>query len=197
MQSASKASPSSFTPMIKIVDNFFDINYAQYLNRLATSRTDLNHSTFSGYESIDFLQLELPDDVISKHFPELHAYKLVRSWGFIYESGSQGVPPHADPADLNLNIWLTPNECIDDASMNGLKIWTLRRPEDWSFSSYNANTKKIRDFIGNARPVHIPYQFNRATLFCSSFFHATDNVSTLPGLQNRRVSYTFLFQKQY
>lgn len=181
--------------MIKIIDGVLDADLAKKLHQDATSRQDIGDSVFSGYDSINFLDISLPQEVFTNHFPELLTYRQVRSWGFIYESGTSGVPPHADPADLNLNIWLTPDECIDDHDMNGLNIWMKNRPKDWSFASYNANTTKIIEYIGNAHPVHIPYKFNRAVLFSSSLFHATDNVSTIPGRENRRVSYTFLFQK--
>lgn len=181
--------------MIKIVDDFLDPELATELHFQASIREDINSTTFSGYSSIDFLDFQLPQKVLLSKFPELQSYQIVRSWGFIYDSNCVGVPPHADPADLNLNFWLTPDACIDDKSKNGLNIWLLTPPNNWSFISYNANTKRIVDFIGDARPCHIPYRFNRAVLFDSNYFHSTDHVSTHPGKLNRRVSYTFLFQK--
>ena len=177
--------------MIKIIDNFFQTGIANQLHASAVKRNNLNKN-FKGYEAIDYLE-NIDIDQFKNKFPELNGTELKRSWGFIYENNVEGVPPHADPADLNLNVWLTPNECVDDKEKNGMKIWLIKPPKEWSFISYNSNTEKIKDYIGTEKPLDIPYKFNRAILFDSKYFHATSGVSMKKGKLNRRVSFTFLF----
>ena len=180
--------------MIRVIDNFLDQEVAERLHREAVQRSSSGERLFKGYESIDFLA----DEVVQMVLPRidiLNTYRLCRSWGFIYDNGVPGVPPHADPADLNLNLWITPDSCINDPEKNGLKIWRIRPPKEWSFLSYNANPKKVMDYIGNRDPEIVSYRFNRAVLFDSQYFHATNGVSTHPGANNRRVSFTFLFER--
>ena len=178
--------------MIKIFDNFLNPDVATQLH-LAAVKERSARGQFKGYSSIDFLKEEVEQLVLSR-VDLSKKYRLSRSWGFIYDSQAQGVPPHADPADLNLNLWITPDSCIMDPEKNGLKVWRIKPPEDWSFLSYNANPQKVIDFIGGREPENIPYKFNRAVLFDSRYFHATNGVSTYPGPLNRRVSFTFLFE---
>ena len=179
--------------MIKIVDNFFHKEIASKLHASAVKQKRLNKS-FNGYDAIDYLE-DFNTDEFENKFPELIGTKLTRSWGFIYQNNVEGVPPHADPADLTLNVWLTPNECIHDKEKNGMKIWLIKPPPEWSFISYNSNTEKIKNYIGTEKPLDIPYKFNRAILFDSKYFHATSGVSMKEGKLNRRVSFTFLFDK--
>ena len=107
--------------MIKIIDDFFQTAIANELHASAVKQNNLNKN-FKGYEAIDYLE-NINIDEFKNKFPELNGTELKRSWGFIYENNVDGVPPHADPADLNLNVWLTPNECVDDKEKNGMKIW--------------------------------------------------------------------------
>ena len=177
--------------MIKIVDNFFKNEDAVALHQEAVKQKNLN-SSFNGYDAIDYLE-NFNQKSFLKKFAELEGTQMTRSWGFIYENKAEGVPPHADPADLNLNIWITPDKCVEDNNKNGMKIWFIKPPKEWSFISYNSNTKKIIEFIGKEKPLEIPYKFNRAILFDSKYFHATNGVSMKDGKGNRRVSFTYLF----
>ena len=53
----------------------------------------------------------------------------------------------------------------------------------------------IRDYLKNSEYATIPYRYNRAVIFKSHNFHTTDNVHMKSGHKNRRISYTFLYNK--
>jgi hypothetical protein len=118
-----------------------------------------------------------------------------RGWFFIHHNKCPGVGPHADPAAININIWVTPDWCIEDKEKNGLKVWDQKHPEDWTWDDYNRKSPKIDNFLKetNAKPRKVDYKWNRGILFDSSYFHATDDVHTKPGHHNKRINFTFMF----
>ena len=118
-----------------------------------------------------------------------------RGWFFIHQNKCKGVGPHADPASININIWVTPIWCVKDHSKNGLKVWDQKHPDNWSWDQYNRDTGEIDEFLEskNAKERKIPYAFNRATIFDSAYFHATDDVHMHPGHHNKRINFTFMF----
>ena len=44
-----------------------------------------------------------------------------------------------------------------------------------------------------AKCENIPYQFNRAVLFNSAYFHETDKIDFKSGYESRRINITYLF----
>ena len=123
---------------------------------------------------------------------------FVRAWSFIYDNG-EGVPFHADPASLNINIWVAPNDCIEDFSSNGLIITDLKPPSDWTREMWNNNKNLcINNLFRNSKfkTTTIDYKFNRGVFFDGALFHRTDKVKTKPGEENKRVSYTMLYGRE-
>ena len=121
--------------------------------------------------------------------------KFCRGWFFIHRNKCPGVGPHADPAAININIWVTPDWCIEDEKKNGLLIYDQKKPDDWSWEDYNRKSPKIDNFLKNSKAKHrrIVYKWNRATIFNSAYFHTTDDVHMKPEHHNKRINYTFMF----
>ena len=92
-----------------------------------------------------------------------------------------------------MNIWVTPDECVHDHNKNGLRIFNKKSPKEWTWKQYNGSAVLIEDFLRGAKYDIIPYRYNRAVIFRGNTFHSTDNVHMKPGLENRRVNYTFLY----
>ena len=189
---------------IVIIDNFLNIKFAEML-RNYTLITNIRHDIYPDYAAINFCRKEgflwfkaLSNivDECKLYMPFLKDYNFERAWSFIYTRISGGVRMHADPAAVNLNLWVTPEESIHHKpEYNGLDIWKLRRPEKWLHKDYNANPSKSLKYINdnNIIPVNVPYKYNRVTAFDSSYFHQSLPVRTKPGYHNRRINYTFLF----
>ena len=106
----------------------------------------------------------------------------------------------------------------------GLVVWRKEPPsEQWDFEGFNSadaatqaallafvqqhddggggssggsngEGKEDEDGGGGARPVHVPYQCNRMTLFKSTLLHRTEpGANFRKGHRNRRVNLTLLF----
>ena len=186
-----------------IKDNFFPKNLALQLRELALNNDNPFTKAYpDGYLARDFdngqaSQLSLRSIADNYVTPKLYALvgrTYIRSWSFTYHSRCPGVSPHADPSFLNINVWVTPNNAIEDHSKNGLILYKKKAPKDWTHQDYNRDRPKISNFLKGAKYVRIPYKFNRAVIFPGNTFHATDSVHTKPGAENQRVNYTFLYR---
>jgi len=129
-------------------------------------------------------------------FPAVIGPHLLRYlWAFKYDSSLHGINVHADLAALNINFWITPDTANLEAAHGGLVVWDKAAPLDWDFENYNRNEAAISDFLASsgAGSVTIPYRANRAVLFDSDLFHATDRFDFARGYENRRVNVTLLY----
>jgi len=123
-------------------------------------------------------------------------HRLSHMWGFKYdETLGRGINVHADFARVNLNFWITPDQCNLDPASGGLKVYDVPSPPDWPYHDYNENQNKIYDFLRNssAQCVTVPHRCNRAVLFNSALFHETDKIHFKAGYESRRVNMTYLF----
>jgi hypothetical protein len=121
---------------------------------------------------------------------------LQMMWGYKCESRLPGLAAHADDAAVNVNFWITGDESNLDPAHGGLLVYRQTPPADWGFAKYNkADARAIQawlDASGEA-PLCIPYRANRAVIFDSDLFHATDRPVFREGYVNRRVNVTFLY----
>ena len=185
-----------------IIDDFLFKNVTNELHHLAINHQQVDDQ-YDDYYSINFTNEKfpfkiLPDVINAIHvtFPILHPFEFDRGWAFVCDNEGSGVTPHADPASINVNLWVTKNESVDDPTKNGLIIYDKQRPEDWSYDQYNSDVDGIKNYLKetNAKPRLIPYQYNRIILFDSRYFHKTNGVSMKKGKENCRVNYTFMFK---
>jgi hypothetical protein len=123
-------------------------------------------------------------------------YPVRQIWGF---KNSQPLPgnatTHADFAAVNVNFWITPAEANLDSTCGGLVVYGIDAPLHWDFATYNGRSDVIRPFLKEHRAssVTIPYRQNRAIIFNSDLFHATDAVNFDPGYENHRINVTVLY----
>ena len=120
-------------------------------------------------------------------------------WGFKYDSRLAGVGIHADIAIVNVNFWITPDEANLDPDSGGLIIWDTPPPPDWSATKFNSgDTDPARNFLEScgSKSVTVPYRSNRAVIFDSSLFHATDEIRFKEGYLNRRINITLLYGRR-
>ena len=145
------------------------------------------------------LHLQIAID-LKQSLPKLFGqHSLEKLWGFKYDSKlGKGINIHADFAIHNLNFWITPDEYNNNKNSGGLKVYDTPAPKNWTFKNYNSNSDKIYEFlkVNNATCVNIPYKFNRAVLFNSSYFHETDKIDFKNKYEGRRINNTYLFGKR-
>ncbi|MEU1089652.1 hypothetical protein ABZ401_23015 [Streptomyces sp. NPDC005892] len=123
-------------------------------------------------------------------------YPLRQMWGF--KCGPHvpaEVTTHADFAAVNVNFWVTPDDANADAHSGGLVVHDVDAPLSWGFETYNGRQDVIRPFLRRtrARSMTIPYRQNRAVIFNSDLFHASDAVRFRPGYENLRINVTMLY----
>ena len=187
-----------------IIDDFLYPDIVDELHSLAVNCEDIDDLYVNGgYHSINYTKDNLPFDIlpdvintIHLTFPILHDLEFDRGWTFVYNNEADGVTPHADPASINVNLWVTRNESVKDPTQNGLIIYNKQRPSDWTYDQYNSDVDRIKNYLteSGAKGMYIPYNYNRIILFDSKYFHKTNGVSMIDGKENRRVNYTFMFK---
>lgn len=122
-------------------------------------------------------------------------HPLNMMWGFKCDSALPGLAVHADAAAVNVNFWITEDEANLDPEGGGLQVWEDDAPKDWDFRRFNNDPKQIHawlDSIGS-KPRRYPYRANRAVVFDSDLFHATDQPRFRAGYLNRRINVTLLY----
>jgi hypothetical protein len=162
-------------------------------NRYADGR--LGAFFFSGFNCPLLLQIA---EEIRDAFPELigQRYPLRQLWAF---KNTCLLPAdstiHADFAAVNVNFWVTPSSANLDESSGGMLIYDVDAPLSWDFATYNERTDLIREFLYECQPsvIRVPYRQNRAIIFNSDLFHATEAVRFRPGYQNHRINVTMLY----
>jgi Tetratricopeptide repeat len=123
-------------------------------------------------------------------------YPLRQMWGFKYgEYLPAGSTIHADFAAVNVNFWITSEDANLDETSGGLIVYDVDAPLTWDFDSYNGRPDLINAFLQqqHAHAITIPYRSNRAIIFNSDLFHASDGMRFRPGYEHRRVNITMLY----
>ena len=117
-------------------------------------------------------------------------------WAYKYDSDINGIATHADFAAVNVNFWITPDDANLEPDAGGLIVHKAECPPDWTFRDYNSADKtKVNTFIreNSAGSVVVPHRQNRAVIFNSDLFHATDTIRFREGYENRRINVTILY----
>mgnify|MGYP001481523671 CR=1 FL=1 len=191
------------TPGFAVIDGLLSPEALAALRRYCLESTfwfDLDHAGgyLGAYLSEGFdadllvaivreLQQALPDVLGGRPLRELWAYK--------YDQRLEGIPPHADEAAVNVNLWIAPDDACTDPEGGGLLVYPVEVPRDWRFADYNTINPKFEAFLrerGSA-PRRIAHRQNRAMVFTSKVVHASERVDFRPGYENRRINITLLF----
>lgn len=120
---------------------------------------------------------------------------LQMMWGYKCDSTLPGLGVHADEANINVNFWITEDEANLDPEHGGLLVYAHDAPSDWGFAKFNyapAAILRYLESVGSV-PICVPYRENRAVIFDSDLFHATDRPRFREGYLNRRINITLLY----
>ena len=188
-----------------VVDDFFPkeictkmrydaLNHYEYMPMKKTYTTYWNYR-YKDFDNCDYNDSlkDIADTYVASKISLVDASTYKRSWSFLYDNEGDGVGAHADPSYINVNIWVTPDECVEDHNKNGLKLYHRKAPKEWTWDQYNRDLSLIKEFLMGSKYDIIPYKCNRAIIFEGNTFHTTDNVHMKPGHINKRINYTFLY----
>lgn len=164
-----------------IIVNFLKEEYCQRLRTFGLNILQFNHQKYPDYQALNFNK----DPLRGVWFPlltnisdeiQLNLIKdsnYIRGWVFLHDNYQTcSVKRHRDgPAKITLNVWVTPDECID---------------------------KNTNDYNGvlihrEQGTVHVPYKYNRAMMFYSNTEHESQLARFKEGENNKKVNYTFLY----
>jgi hypothetical protein len=123
-------------------------------------------------------------------------------FGYVYYQHERDGHLHADQGIVgdrrvvSLNYWLTPADANADPASGGLWVWNKRAPSDYFRATEDEAKAAILGRLveqPDARASYVPYAGNRAMLFRADVLHKSERMAFKPGLENRRISLTFVF----
>jgi tetratricopeptide (TPR) repeat protein len=141
------------------------------------------------------LVLQIADE-IRQTFPGLlREHPLSQAWAFKGLEGSSAVDVHADDAAISLNFWITPTAANLTPDRGGLTVCREPPPRDWKMRDYDADHERIVAFLeqNGENTLKVSCRQNRAVLFESRLFHASDHPIFAPSYENHRINMTLLF----
>ena len=147
---------------------------------------------------------------LRKVLPNVIGDQLLRNfWSYKYLGGSDddedteeshsediqsGVPPHADLASVNLNLWITPDSANLNPNIGGLDVWKYHVNSALEFNEFQKlKYGEAHRVLEESEKISIPYKRNRMVLFKSDLVHATGKLKFKKGYKNRRINLTWLF----
>ncbi len=139
------------------------------------------------------LLLQLASELRERLPGLLGPHHLNQMWAYIYDQQMEGITAHADPAAVNLNFWITPDEANRDPDSGGLIVSRREAPREWDFEDYNNRPEILDPYVTGDDRVLVPHRCNRMVMFNSNLVHKTDDFSFRPGFTNRRINVTMLF----
>jgi hypothetical protein len=192
------------SPKIVVIDDFLTSEALDGLRRFCWGSTVWRRVYKGGYlgafPESGFacpLLFQIADELRRVYPTVFVSHPLEQLWAFKYDSRLDGIGLHADPAAINVNFWITPDDANLDVESGGIIIWDKAAPLDWDFAKYNATDTIAarREFLAHAgaRSVTVPYRSNRAVIFDSRLFHETDRIVFKEGYLNRRINITLLY----
>lgn len=138
-------------------------------------------------------------DELRQLFPEIVGEQRLKAmWAYKIDGGSHqpALSVHGDEANVNLNVWLSPEEEVGEDAGGGLQVWTKAAPSSWSFTEMNkCDSRRCHAHLERSASVIVPFRRNRLLLFKSSLFHQSVGMDGFPavGYRRRRINLTLLF----
>lgn len=124
----------------------------------------------------------------------LDRHPLATAWAFRYGPDVKGVDAHADFSRFTVNLWIAPDAGNLDPETGGMVFYDARAEVGAGFDQYNASSKWIDSALAERRVTHrVKHRCNRAVVFESEIFHASDDIRFRTEFINQRINITFGF----
>ncbi len=190
-------------PEIVVIDNFLSNNFLRDLRVFFRCANIFKYpfrggyiGAFLGKGMANRALLEFSND-LRKTFPKIFLnYNLAQAWSFKYDSQKNGIGIHADDAKVNVNFWITGDNSNLNQDNGGMIIWKKTPKLEASFQDFNAikSMDKMKEEVKDSDFIKIAYKSNRAVVFNSKLYHATDKIEFKDNYKDRRVNVTFLYK---
>lgn len=188
-------------PNVVTIDNLLTREALQALRVFCRESTIWNHVKtgylgayfYDGFSSELLLRFAAE---LRERFPRIvRGLPLQMMWGYKCDSTLPALGTHADAAAVNVNFWITEDEANLDPEHGGLLVYTNDAPREWGFAKFNMDSETIERYLESCGSVSIrvPYRSNRAVVFDSDLFHASDRPRFRDGYASRRINVTLLY----
>jgi len=189
------------TPNLVVVDDLLTAEALADLRRFCRESTiwnNIQRGYLGGYLYDGFACERILDVAreLRERLPRvIRGLPLQMIWGYKYDHELQGIGIHADAAAVNVNFWITEDDANLEPEGGGLLVYRKSAPLDWDFDAFNRDPARILRHLGAdaADPIRVPHKANRAVIFDSDLFHATDALRFRQGYLNRRINITLLY----
>src|SRR3954466_5241409 len=134
---------------------------------------------------------------IAATFPGMiqdHAFRYLGA--FKYDSSlSTGTNTHADNSNVNVNLYIAPDEANLDPESGGMEIWDAAAPDIQTMRRLNGSEEMVQEFLrqSGAKRFVVPHRANRAVFFKSTQFHKTDTFRFRSDYLSQRINISLLF----
>lgn len=187
-----------------VVDDFFSPDALRLLTdfvREATIFFDVRPGYLGAYlhQGLDSPILFQAIDELRELFPEIIGeQRLTAMWAYKIDGGTSrpALSVHGDSANVNLNVWLNPDEEVPMEAGGGLQVWKEAAPSSWSYEEMNkCKSPRCQALLARSASVTVPFRRNRLLLFKSTLFHQSVDMHGFPanGYSRRRINLTLLF----
>jgi Flp pilus assembly protein TadD len=115
---------------------------------------------------------------------------------FKYDSElSTGTNTHADNSNVNVNLYIAPDEANLDPESGGMEIWDAAAPDIQTMRLLNGSEEMVQEFLlqSGAKRFAVPHRANRAVIFKSTQFHKTDRFRFRSDYLSQRINISLLF----
>lgn len=115
---------------------------------------------------------------------------------FKYDSElSAGTNTHADNSNVNVNLYIAPDDANLDPQSGGMEIWDADAPDIQTMRRLNGSEDLVRAFLerSGAKRFVVPHRANRAVIFRSTQFHKTDRFRFRNDYLSQRINISLLF----
>jgi len=193
-------------PPVVAFDNFLDNEALKALRDFCLESTiffRLSHNIYISslvYEGFNCSILYKIASELKQKFPRVLSDKELRNmWAYRHPAKGDGVRPHSDQASVTFNFWITPDDANLDPEHGGLVVYNRMQPMEWDWYKVNRNKdnpevlQRINQYLDSSETITVPYRENRAVMFHSNLFHASDRFHFKDNYIDRRMNITLLF----
>ena len=147
------------------------------------------------------LMLQVAQDLQQAMPTIIGGTELYDMWAYKHRSSYGGVKVHADPSNVTMSFWTTPDSAnLGGPAGGGLGVYKARYPIGWAWEKHNSMIRfkdEVNSIIeADGRDAEIiGYRYNRLVIFPSDVFHYSDEFDFAEGFENRRINLTYLWGK--
>ncbi|MEC9205794.1 MAG: tetratricopeptide repeat protein [Pseudomonadota bacterium] len=189
-------------PEVVVIDNFLSEEALLELQKFCYSSNIFKLPYSNGYLGAflakgmaNEFMLELSEEIRKTYKKIFTNTKLAQAWIFKYDNKCKGINLHADDAEVNLNLWISQESANLNPETGGLIIWDKFPNKNATFYDFNINTASVAKQLEEKKigSTKVPYRENRAVIFNSMLYHATDDYKFRDDYKDRRLNITFLY----